>query len=197
MLEVTTAGWVASIGLIVGLLALDLLVSAHRPHAVGFREAATWSVFYIAVALIFGVVFAVTAGWEFGAVLRRLRRREEPVDRQPLRLPDHHEHLRSARRAPAEGPRHRHRARADPARAVHRAWRGTPLALLIHVPHLRAAAHRHRSAAVPPPQPGPVGRGQRPGRGRPPPPAVHRPLRGGRLITIVARWTRATPRSPG
>ncbi len=67
MLDVTTAGWLATIGLILGLLALDLGVSAWRPHQVGFREAAAWSIFYIAVAIGFGVVFASIAGWDFGA----------------------------------------------------------------------------------------------------------------------------------
>jgi tellurite resistance protein TerC len=66
MLDVTTAGWIAMIGLIAGLLALDLVVSARNPHAVGFREAVGWSVFYIAVALGFGVVFGMVAGWDFG-----------------------------------------------------------------------------------------------------------------------------------
>jgi tellurite resistance protein TerC len=66
MLEVTTAGWAATLGLIAGLLLLDLGVSARRPHAVGFREAAAWSVFYVGVAVAFGVVFATIAGWEFG-----------------------------------------------------------------------------------------------------------------------------------
>jgi tellurite resistance protein TerC len=67
MLEVTTTGWAATIGLIAALLALDLLVSGRRPHAVGFREAVGWSVFYIGVALAFGVVFGTIAGWDFGA----------------------------------------------------------------------------------------------------------------------------------
>lgn len=62
MLHVSTAGWAATIGAIAGLLALDLLISARRPHAIGFREAAAWSAFYIAVALIFGVLFGVVAG---------------------------------------------------------------------------------------------------------------------------------------
>jgi tellurite resistance protein TerC len=67
MLEVTTTAWAVTIGLILALLALDLLVSGRRPHAVGFREAVAWSVFYIGVALAFGVVFGVLAGWDFGA----------------------------------------------------------------------------------------------------------------------------------
>ncbi|WP_306207910.1 TerC family protein [Actinoplanes sp. RD1] len=66
MLEVTALGWTITIGVIVALLALDLTLGVLRPHAVGFREAAGWSVFYIAVALLFGVVFAQIAGWDYG-----------------------------------------------------------------------------------------------------------------------------------
>src|SRR3954454_20789733 len=67
MLEVTTAGWAATIGLIAALFVLDLFVSGRRPHAVGFREAALWSAFYIGVAIAFGVVFGTIAGWDYGA----------------------------------------------------------------------------------------------------------------------------------
>ena len=66
MLEVTALGWTLTIAVIVALLALDLLLGVFRPHAVGFREAAAWSIFYIAIALAFGVVFASIAGWDFG-----------------------------------------------------------------------------------------------------------------------------------
>jgi tellurite resistance protein TerC len=68
MLDVTLAGWAATIGLIVGLFALDLFVS--RPghaHVIGFREAAVASLFFIGVAIGFGVVFGLIAGWGFGA----------------------------------------------------------------------------------------------------------------------------------
>jgi tellurite resistance protein TerC len=67
MIEVTTVGWAATIGAIAGLLVLDLVVSARRSHAIKFHEAAAWSVFYIAAALGFGIVFGVVAGWGFGA----------------------------------------------------------------------------------------------------------------------------------
>jgi TerC family integral membrane protein len=67
MLDVSAAGWAATLGLIGGLLALDIGYSARRPHAVGFREAVAWSVFYVAVAVLFGAVFGILAGWEFGA----------------------------------------------------------------------------------------------------------------------------------
>ena len=67
MLVVTSAGWAATVGVIALLLVVDLLISGRRPHTVGFREAAAWSAFYIAVALLYGVVFGFVAGWEFGA----------------------------------------------------------------------------------------------------------------------------------
>ena len=37
-----------------------------RAHAVGFREAVAWSIFYIGVAIAFGVVFGSLAGWDYG-----------------------------------------------------------------------------------------------------------------------------------
>ena len=67
MLEVTLIGWVATVGLIVALLLADLGWSARRPHAVSFREAVGHSVFYVGVAIAFGLVFGTVAGWQFGA----------------------------------------------------------------------------------------------------------------------------------
>jgi tellurite resistance protein TerC len=68
MLDVSFAAWAATIAVIAGLFILDLFVS--RPghaHAVGFREAAFASVFYVTVAIAFGVVFGLIAGWDYGA----------------------------------------------------------------------------------------------------------------------------------
>jgi tellurite resistance protein TerC len=66
MLDVTIAGWAITIVLIVGLLAIDFLVSGRRAHHVAFREAVAWSVFYIGVAIAFGLVFGATNGWDLG-----------------------------------------------------------------------------------------------------------------------------------
>jgi len=66
-MTVTAAGWALTLAVIVGLLAFDLVMGSRRPHAVGFREAGVWSVFYIGVAVAFGLVFAALTGWEFGA----------------------------------------------------------------------------------------------------------------------------------
>jgi tellurite resistance protein TerC len=59
--------WTATLALIAGLLALDLLVLGRRRRAVRVSEAAVWSVFYIAVAVAFGLVLGLTAGWDLGA----------------------------------------------------------------------------------------------------------------------------------
>ena len=66
MLEISAFVWAVTVGLIVALLALDLLLAAARPHAVGFREAVAWSLFYIGVAVVFGIVFSGWAGGEYG-----------------------------------------------------------------------------------------------------------------------------------
>ena len=66
MLEISAVTWGVTIAVIVGLLAVDLILAAVRPHRVGFREATAWSVFYILVAIAFGVWFAVTYGGDFG-----------------------------------------------------------------------------------------------------------------------------------
>jgi tellurite resistance protein TerC len=94
MLEVTAAGWAATIGLIVALLGFDLVRAARRPNAVGFREAVVWSVLYIAVALLFGAAFGIVAGWDFGAQYFAGYIVEKSLRRQPVRVSDHHEHVR-------------------------------------------------------------------------------------------------------
>ncbi|HET6866356.1 MAG TPA: TerC/Alx family metal homeostasis membrane protein, partial [Solirubrobacteraceae bacterium] len=67
MLHVTAAGWAGTIALLAALLAFDLVRAARRPHAVGYREAVIWSVLYVAVSLLFGVVFGIVSGWDLGA----------------------------------------------------------------------------------------------------------------------------------
>ena len=66
MLDVSTTAWAATVGLILVLLAADLGLAILRPHRVGFREATLASLFYVTVAIVFGVVFGSVAGWDFG-----------------------------------------------------------------------------------------------------------------------------------
>jgi len=66
MLDVTTTGWIVTVGVVLALFVIDLGMAVARPHEVGFREAALASTFYIAIAIAFGIVFGTIAGWEFG-----------------------------------------------------------------------------------------------------------------------------------
>jgi tellurite resistance protein TerC len=66
LLTLSPLVWAVTIGLILALLAVDLVLAAVRPHRVGFREAAAWSIFYIAVAVAFGIWFTVAYGADFG-----------------------------------------------------------------------------------------------------------------------------------
>jgi tellurite resistance protein TerC len=66
VLEISPLVWGVTIALVVVLLAADLLLAALKPHKVGFKEAAVQSVFYIAVAIAFGVWFTFAYGGDFG-----------------------------------------------------------------------------------------------------------------------------------
>jgi tellurite resistance protein TerC len=66
VLEISGLTWGVTIALVVGLLALDLILAAVRPHKVGFREATAWSVFYILVAVAFGIWFLMAYGGDAG-----------------------------------------------------------------------------------------------------------------------------------
>lgn len=66
MLEISAWTWGAKVAVIIALLSADLTLAALRPHRVGFRDATAWSLFYIMVAIPFGVWFAATYGADFG-----------------------------------------------------------------------------------------------------------------------------------
>ena len=66
MLELSPLVWTVTIGLVLGLLAVDLVLATVRPHRVGFREATAWSVFYVGFAIAFGIWLTVTYGGDFG-----------------------------------------------------------------------------------------------------------------------------------
>jgi tellurite resistance protein TerC len=57
--------WAAVLGAILAMLAIDL-VAHRRAHVIGVREAAGWSVFWVACAVAFGVVVWTVYGAEFG-----------------------------------------------------------------------------------------------------------------------------------
>jgi tellurite resistance protein TerC len=54
-MEVSTLVWAVTIGLIALMLIIDLFTVSAKPHEVKFKEAATWSIFYIGIAIAFGI----------------------------------------------------------------------------------------------------------------------------------------------
>ncbi len=65
-MEVSGLVWVVTIGLILGLIILDLVTVSSKPHDVLFKEATIWSIFYIAVAIAFGVWVFSNYGTQYG-----------------------------------------------------------------------------------------------------------------------------------
>ena len=65
-MNLDTSIWLGTVGLILGLLLFDLLTSTRKAHDVSFKEATFWSVFYIAVAIIFGAWVWSEFGETFG-----------------------------------------------------------------------------------------------------------------------------------
>ena len=63
MLEVHAYTWLLTIGAFVLILGVDLLIAARKgPHVISIGEATKWIVFYVALAVAFGIGLAVVAG---------------------------------------------------------------------------------------------------------------------------------------
>jgi tellurite resistance protein TerC len=65
-MDVTLLTWSIVVGAIVLLVVIDLLTVSRKAHDVLFKEAAAMSIFYIAVAIGFGIWVWQTAGSQFG-----------------------------------------------------------------------------------------------------------------------------------
>jgi tellurite resistance protein TerC len=58
--------WASTAVFVVGLIVFDFFAHVRTPHAPSFSESVRWSIFYIALALVFGVVVGVVWGWGSG-----------------------------------------------------------------------------------------------------------------------------------
>jgi len=65
-MDVSLLTWALVVGAILLLIIVDLLTISRKPHDVMFKEAAIWSIFYIGIAIAFGVWVWQTAGSQFG-----------------------------------------------------------------------------------------------------------------------------------
>jgi tellurite resistance protein TerC len=65
-MNVTLLTWAIVIGVIAALVIIDLLTVSKKPHDVMFKEASIWSIFYISIAIVFGIWVWQTAGPQYG-----------------------------------------------------------------------------------------------------------------------------------
>ena len=65
-MNVSLTTWLVVIGAILLLIFFDLVTVSRKPHEVKFKEAAGWSIFYIALAIGFGVWVWQSAGSVYG-----------------------------------------------------------------------------------------------------------------------------------
>src|SRR6266481_2982522 len=64
LLATSTLAWIGFCLFILAMLAIDLGVFNRRPHEITFKNAAIWSVIWIALALIFAALLFHPLGWE-------------------------------------------------------------------------------------------------------------------------------------
>ena len=65
-MDTSLLAWAIMIGTIVLLILVDFFTVTRKPHEVMFPEGLLWSIFYIAVAIAFGVIVWNWAGADFG-----------------------------------------------------------------------------------------------------------------------------------
>ena len=70
-MDVSLTIWAVTVGAILLLIVVDLLTVSSKPHEVMFKEAVGWSLFYIGIAIAFGIwvwqVYGSTSGTEYFA----------------------------------------------------------------------------------------------------------------------------------
>jgi tellurite resistance protein TerC len=61
-LDVSTVAWSATLIALTGLLLVDLLIVGRRPHEPGLRESTLWVLFYVGLAVLFGIGVWLASG---------------------------------------------------------------------------------------------------------------------------------------
>jgi len=64
--DVSLTLWAVTIAGIIGLIVLDFVTVSSKPHDVQFKEALFWSIFYIGLAVAFGIALWVWEGSDMG-----------------------------------------------------------------------------------------------------------------------------------
>lgn len=65
-MEITPVVWLVTIAVTIAFFVYEFYAHVRTPHEPTVRESARWSVFYISLALLFGVGIGLVSGWDFG-----------------------------------------------------------------------------------------------------------------------------------
>ena len=65
-MQITPLTWILTIAVTILFFVYEFFVHVRKPHEPTIGESARWSVFYISLALLFGVGIGVVSGWTFG-----------------------------------------------------------------------------------------------------------------------------------
>ncbi|SMQ70674.1 TerC family protein [Agreia sp. VKM Ac-1783] len=65
-MQITPLVWLITIAVTIAFFVFEFFVHVRKPHEPTIAESARWSVFYISLALLFGVGIGMVSGWNFG-----------------------------------------------------------------------------------------------------------------------------------
>ena len=65
-MQVTPLIWIITIAVTIVFFIYEFFVHVRKPHEPSIGESARWSVFYISLAMLFGVGIGTLAGWTYG-----------------------------------------------------------------------------------------------------------------------------------
>jgi len=66
LLDITPLIWIITIAVTVAFFVYEFFAHVRTPHEPTIGESARWSIFYISLALLFGVGIGIFSGWTFG-----------------------------------------------------------------------------------------------------------------------------------
>lgn len=66
-MDVSAWVWAVTAVAVVGLIIFDFFAHVRTPHAPSFQESVRWSIFYIVLAILFGIGLGIVSGWDFGS----------------------------------------------------------------------------------------------------------------------------------
>jgi len=65
-MDVTPLIWIITIAVTIAFFVYEFFAHVRTPHEPSIGESARWSIFYISLALLFGVGIGVVSGWTYG-----------------------------------------------------------------------------------------------------------------------------------